>query len=171
MAWEGFPCANPLLRQPLFQGHPFPEMTRGFRCLVSAVDFLLDFLGPFSLEKKRRKKSTEKSTKKSTIFKGPFWPKSTQGNFCLDPFRNFWIPGRVRSRICIRSGIAATAVHSASVVSVLMGLWTPGAWPLGQTGDVYQLDQDSYPEGQRHINYLEDCTIGDETSDTKLLRK
>ena len=68
------------------QGHPFPEMTRGFWCLVTAVDLLVDFLVDifcrFSIEKTSRKKSTEQST----IFKGPFWPKSTQGNFCLERF-------------------------------------------------------------------------------------
>ena len=43
--------------------------------------FAAHFLGKTS-----RKKSTEKSTKKSTIFRETFWPKSTQGNFCLDIF-------------------------------------------------------------------------------------
>ena len=46
------------------QGHPFPEMTRGFWCLVSAVeiilwiffvDFVVDFFGPFSLEERAGK--------------------------------------------------------------------------------------------------------------------
>ena len=45
------------------QGHPFPEITHGFWFLVSAVDFVVDFFGSFSLEKKQEK-STDKSIKK-----------------------------------------------------------------------------------------------------------
>ena len=74
------PC---LQRGPLSssgQAHPFPEITRGFRCLVSTVDFLVHgfhggFFGAYfwtifraTSFGKMQKNSTEKSTKQSTIF-------------------------------------------------------------------------------------------------------
>ena len=48
--------------------------------------FCVDFFGPFSLEKQARRNPppTKKYTEKSTIFKGAFWPKSTQGKLRLD---------------------------------------------------------------------------------------
>ena len=71
---------------PEGQGHLFPEIARGFKiwCLVSAVDFLVDFWGHFPWKNKQGKKAAKNPPKNP--WKNPvnFWPKSTQGNCCLD---------------------------------------------------------------------------------------
>ena len=55
---------------PQGQGHPFPEITRGFCCLVSAVDFLVDFFvdifGPFSQARKNPPKNPPKNLRFSS---------------------------------------------------------------------------------------------------------
>ena len=65
---------------------PLPWNTRGFWCLVSGVDFLVDFFedGPFSLEKRAGKNPPKNPPQIFTILYGTFWRKSTQGNFCRD---------------------------------------------------------------------------------------
>ena len=56
-----FPSLGPicLFLSLLFQGRPFLETIRGFWCVVSAVDVLVDFscifFGPFSLENEQEK--------------------------------------------------------------------------------------------------------------------
>ena len=66
------------------QGHPFPEMTRGFWCLVSAVDFLVeffvDFLGSFSLENEQEK-IHRKIHQKNHDFQGTLLTKIHSGKF------------------------------------------------------------------------------------------
>ena len=59
-------------------------MTRGFRSLVSAVDFLVDLFGPFSLKKKVGKNPPKNPPKNPRISRDLFDQKSTQGNFCLE---------------------------------------------------------------------------------------
>ena len=60
----------------MLQGHPFPEIFGGFWCLVSAVDFLVDFLGHFPWENKQ-----EKIHRKIHGFQGNFLTKVHSGKF------------------------------------------------------------------------------------------
>ena len=78
----------PLKHVPLFvvwtQGHPFPEISREFWCLVFAVDFWGDFVVDLSGRFPWESEPEKNIDKKSIFFKGTFGPRSTQGDFCLE---------------------------------------------------------------------------------------